>query len=274
MKAVTLFLLLAVAVNADEIKIDVGANPPLPVKNLLAGRLRNIDFEEGLKYWRQKDGLNSIRETEGANASGKAVLFTECNQMIHQQVSIGIFTKGETYIASCRVKPMAKLPFKPYDDGGPGFAVSFYPKDWSKSGSILARDPSGKGEIGQWENISGRPFTIPEWAVYCQVLVGIHYYEKEKGWEAAVDDLCVFPAFTQLRIDVAAPVAIRQVKVVDDSGKIVFDSDVLSGGAKGFHKELKVETVHAYTVMVVTSDGDVKSVTYPEKRPEEVAWTE
>jgi len=265
------FLLLAaaVAVNADGIKIDVGANPPLPAKNLLAGRVKNIDFEDGLKYWRQKTGENSVRETGGANASGKAVLFTECNQMIFQPISPGIFRKGETYIASCRVRSMTKLPFKPYDDGGPGFAVSFFPKDWSKSGSILARDPGGKGEIGQWKNISGKPFTVPAWAVNCQIVVGIHYYEKEKGREAAVDDLCVTPAFTRLRIDVTAPVAIRQVKVVDDSGGTVFDSDVLSGGGKSFHKELRVETVRVYTVMAVTSDGDVKSVTYPDKAAEE-----
>lgn len=275
MKAVTWFFLLAtvVAANADEIRIDIGANPPLPAKNLLAGRVNNIDFEEGLKYWRQKGGANGVRETEGANASGKAVLFTGCNQMIYQQIPAGIFTKGETYIASCRVKPVTKLPFKPYNDGGPGFFVSFYPKDWSKSGSISGRDPGGKGEVGEWKKISGKPFTVPEWAVNCQVLVGIHYYEKEEGREAAVDDLCVTPAFTRLRVDVAAPVAIRQVKVVDDSGRTVFDSDVLSGGAKEFHRELKVETVHAYTVMAVTSDGDVRSVTYPEKTTAEAVRT-
>ena len=78
-----------------------------------------------------------------------------------------------------------------------------------------------------------------------------------------VDDLCIREAYAQMKIDVTAPNPIRQVKVMDHFGHTVYDTDVMENGGRTFAKEIRVETPYTYTILVVTNDGDVKTVKYP-----------
>lgn len=257
-------LLLAAAAFGDA-RVTLSADPELPARNLLAGPAYNADFSAGLKIWKIKNGKEafSIIDTDG----NPALRIAGCNVAMHQDLPPRLFRPGRTYLASCRFRPESRFPFKPYC-GGPGFSVSFFSKDWSKSAPMAARFSRGCKEPGEgWIKLVGTPFTVPDWAKSCQMSVDIFYYEKENACIGLIDDLTVTEAFTRLSVAVEASAAIRQVRIYNDADDLVYDSGVLRGEANQFRHALEVDTAHSYRAIVLCADGKVFKTVYPDRSP-------
>jgi hypothetical protein len=149
------------------------------------------------------------------------------------------FSPGKLYVASCRIKPNGvKASKKSWM--GLGFGVTFWSKDWKQAQGIHAR---AGGNEGKWLKVVGKPTALPDWIHNGRVQVSNAY----AGGSGLVDDLWCGEAFTKLKLHVEGP-GIKRVTISDDTGKLVFDSQVLTQAPDVFEKEIKVPTPYVYTV--------------------------
>ena len=249
-----LALTAAAFLSAKEMKITVSCNPELPVqKNYVA----NYNFDDGLKKWRGtgKDTSSVVFDKQ----MNKNVLKLEKSQKgIYRGFPLDRLTPGKYYIASCMICPDDKINTKGSSGNfGIGFSLVFWKPKW-KNGAAIHVFGGGRQE---WHKITGKPVKFPEDKMAIgQLWVKINYAPGT----GMICDLSVMEAYAQMTIDVNSPEApVRQVKVMDDSGRVVYDTGILKGTEKTFKKTLQVETPYKYTVMAVANDGDVQSVDYP-----------
>ena len=255
MKKELCFLTLSATVllSAEDMKLTVTCDPPLPVrKNYVA----DYNFDEGLKKWRvtSKDTTSVVFDKQ----MNKNVLKLEKSQKgIYRGFPLNRLTPGKYYIASCMICPDEKMSTKARAGYGIGFELTFWRPKW-KAGVMFHVQGAGRQE---WHKITGKPVKFPEdKMVIGQLWVKINYAPGT----GMICDLSVMEAYAQMTIDVNSPEApVRQVKVMDDTGRVVFDTGILKGTEKTFKKTLQVETPYKYTVMAVANDGDVQSVDYP-----------
>lgn len=260
-------LLAAGASSAGEdMNIQVSARPALPARNLLQGKVANIDFSEGLKGWKIREDNSGTFEALSENGNGfiRCTLNEGTALMAYRMLPMSFFRKGESYILSCRIRPLTPLPAMTYKDGGPGFDLKFHAKDWSKGTNFCSRTATGREVKDKWITVTGAPRKVPDYAQGCQFDFGFFYYNKQKNLVADIDDLAVYPAYTTLSFSVQAKEApIHQVKVLDENENEIFSTPVLKNGSKSFSHSLRVETTRRYTVMALLEDGSVDTASYP-----------
>lgn len=247
-----LALTAAAFLSAKEMKIMVTCDPALPVqKNYLA----DYNFDDGLKKWRVtgKDTTSVVVDKQ----MNKNVLKLEKSQKsVWRGFSPKKLTPGKYYIASCMIYPDDKINPKKTANSGIGFNLAFWTPDWKKGISISAFG----GGRQEWHKIVGKPVKFTEDMAHGQLHVLINYTPGT----GMVCDLCLMEAYAQMTIDVNSPEApLRQVKVMDDTGRVVFDTGILKGTEKTFKKTIQVETPFKYSIMAVANDGDVQTVDYP-----------
>ena len=254
-KELCLFALSAVALlSAEDMKLTVTCDPALPVqKNYLA----DYNFDEGLKRWRvpRKDSISVVFDKQ----MKKNVLKLEKSKnAVYRGFPLNRLTPGKYYIASCMICPDEKISTKtPAGYSGIGFSLVFWKPKW-ENGATVHVFGGGRQE---WHKIVGKPVKFPEDKMAIgQLWVKISY----SPGTGMICDLCVTEAYAQMTIDVNSPEApVRQVKVMDDSGRVVYDTGILKGTEKTFKKTIQVETPYKYSIMAVANDGDVQSVDYP-----------
>ena len=243
----------AALLSAEDMKLTVTCDPELPVrKNYVAG----YNFDDGLKKWRvtSKDTTSVVFDKQ----MNKNVLKLEKSQKgICRGFPLNRLTPGKYYIASCMICPDEEMSTKARAGFGIGFSLVFWKPKW-KTGVMFHVKGAGRQE---WHKITGKPVRFPEDKMAIgQVWVQINYATGT----GKICDLCVMEAYAQMTINVNSPEApVRQVKVMDDTGRVVFDTGILKGTEKTFKKTIQVETPFKYTVMAVANDGDVQSVDYP-----------
>ncbi len=254
-KELFILALSAVALlSAEDMKITVTCDPALPVrKNYVAG----YDFDDGLKKWRvtDKDTTSVVFDQQ----MNKQVLkLQKAQKSVYRGVPLNLLTPGKYYIASCMIFPAEKINAKKIAGrSGIGFEMTFWRPKWGKGVTVRVFG----GGRQEWHKIVGKPVKIPEGKMAIgQLHVSINY----SPGTGMICDLCVMEAYAQMAIDVNSPEApVRQVKVMDDTGRVVFDTGILKGTEKTFKKTIRVETPNKYTIMAVANDGDVQSVDYP-----------
>lgn len=248
----------AAAAAFAEIEIKISADPALPAANIIAQE-PNIDFSEGMKHWKtEQDDVFSIVSPE--DLPGKKAVFVSKSSKggMRRYLNRKLFTPGKSYICTCMIKPSADATARTTVGSGLGFNVTYWDKSWKKGEITYAR---GQGN-GSWQRVVSKPLVIHDWINRVSLMMNLAYSPKGSGYIA---DLAIMEAETVLKIEVSAPENIRQIKVVDDMDRTLFDSGILNNAGKSFVKELTASTAYSYIVMVITGDGDVKSVTYPEK---------
>lgn len=237
---------------AEDINIQVNASPELPVKNLL---LRNSDFEEDLAGWRVGDAnKEKVSIVTDSIKGGKSLKLTDKANIFRMIDLKNIMTTGKSYIGSCMILPGKEVTT--HNSGNSGLGFSFVFRNGKTARAIICR---GAG-APQWQKIVSSPCIMPEDATSGELTVGLAYTRGS----GLVDDIKIQEAYSQMNVQVTAKENIRQVKIMNDLGKTIFDSGVLAEKKKSFQKELKVETPYIYTIMTISEDGDVKSIKYPE----------
>ena len=234
--------------------VSLSADPELPAPNLLTDpRFR---FEKGLDGW-VNGHSNEVRcvETEGRGPS----LFVKNQKSVWTGFPMGLVKPGHTYILSCDIKPSAKVNTRTFAGGGSGLGcgLTFWSEDWKRAVSLGARTDGPD----RWLRTSSQPVTIPDWIVHGQLAAGLAYSDGE-GY---VDNIELVEAYSELTVRVASKAAIRQVKVVDENWRTVFDSGVLEDGARTWSHNLRIEAAYKYAVFAVDASGDVTVVRYPAK---------
>lgn len=249
-----LALAAAACLSAKEMKITVTCDPALPVrKNYLV----DYNFDEGLKKWRvtSKDTTSVVFDKQ----MNKNVLkLGKKGKSVYRGFPLNRLIPGKYYIASCMIFPDEKINAKKVAGrSGIGFELTFWRPQWKKGVTVRVFG----GGRQEWHKIVGKPVKIPEGEMAIRQLHVLINYSPGTGM---ICDLCVMEAYAQMTIDVNSPEApVRQVKVMDDTGRVVFDTGILKGTEKTFKKTIQVETPYRYSIMAVANDGDVKSVDYP-----------
>ena len=246
-----LALSAAALLSAEEMKVKVTCDPALPVQK---NYIDDYNFDEGLKKWRvsSKDTISVVFDKQ----MNKNVL--KLGKSVYRGFSLNRLTPGKYYIASCMICPDEKINDKKIAGiSGIGFELVFWRPKW-KAGVQIRAFGGGRQE---WHKIVGKPVKFPEDKMAIgQLWVKINY----SPGTGKICDLCIMEAYAQMTIDVNSPEApLRQVKVMDDSGRVVYDTGILKGTEKTFKKTIQVETPRKYSIMAVANDGDVQSVDYP-----------
>ena len=182
--------------------------------NLLAKM--NVDFEKGLAGWHNRHS-NEVYCVE-STGRGKALFCPGEKKTLNKPIGIGILEKGRSYILSCDIKPSSKVTTAKVGEGAGGLGCSFsvWSSDWKQVRSIECRSAGPD----KWFRISSKSVEIPEWAVHANLNVGIQY----SPGQGLVDNIELVEAGGVIDISVKSDGApIRQVKVVDERGKVVLD---------------------------------------------------
>ena len=94
---------------------------------------------------------------------------------------------------------------------------------------------------------------VPEWATYGNLTVGIAY---SKG-HGLVDNISLAEADMRLVVSVVSDGApIRQVKIMDENRKLVFDSGLMDG-CRSWVRRIPLESAIPVKVYAVDAVGDV-----------------
>ena len=246
--------LAAMAIPAMTVAgIEVSVSRNVVPENLFIGK--NFDFENGLAGWMNKHTNEvSCVEAEGrgkalfcAAGTGKSAgqVFT-----LFRYVKFDPAWKGRTFILSCDIKPSAKVSSEAMPDSasGLGCKVTFWSGDWKRGVSVgcMAEGPE------RWQRICSRPFEFPEWAAYMGVSAGLEY-SKGSGF---VDDIALEEAISAIDVAVESDASIRQVKVVGDDGRILFDSGIVDGGAT-WTRRIPIGSCRRVKAYAVSANGKV-----------------
>ena len=252
---------LFVAISGNALELTVESNPKLPIKNMAEECGRNFDFANGLQNWQCQGGLAKNPVTvHKVPKVGNAIKVTKSNAQLWRSVPVGKFKKGTVYIGSCMIQSDDKLPFKPFDWGGAGFTIVFFRADWKKSLAMPVRGRADK----YWRTITSKPFTVPEWAAYCQLFTGLIYEAKRAvNLGCMVANISFHEAWTMLKVSAKSKEPIRQIRILNASSEKIFDSGIIKNKITSFDKAIKVEAAGYYDVMVVTDSGDVTKYRYP-----------
>ena len=244
----------AALLSAEDMKLTVTCDPPLPVrKNYVA----DYNFDDGLKKWRVT-GKDTTSVVFDRQMKKNVLKLGKNGKSVYRGFPLNRLTPGKYYIASCMICPDDKINAKKFAGlSGIGFVLTFWKPKW-KSGVSVRAFGGGRQE---WHKIVGKPVRIPEDKMAIgQLHVSINY----SPGTGMICDLCLMEAYAQMTINVNSPEApVRQVKVMDDTGRVVFDTGILKGTEKIFKKTIQVETPCKYSVMAVANDGDVQCVDYP-----------
>ena len=263
-----LFLLLSACIltcSGEEVKVRLYANPPFPLRNIFEHKIQNMDFFWGLKYWKILHNKGTAEEVRQKNNSFIRFSLNKGKYIQYYRVlPMSLFQKGEYYIPVCRIRPLSPLPVVTYHDGGPGFKLTFFSKDWKRSAVAVARTATGRELPGKWMTVKGKPFQVPEWAERCQLAVGFFYYNRQTA-AADIDDIQVYPAYSILHLQAVGTQPLRQIKIVDEKNKNIFITPVLKGNSKTFRWSGKAEVNKSYCGMVIQEDGSAGFAEYPSK---------
>ena len=255
-----LFGVFALLVAADvHATLSVSIEGGGASSNLLARM--NADFEKGLAGWGNSHS-NEIYCTE-LPGHGKAVFCPGEKKALNKPIQVGMLKKGRSYILSCDIKPSGKVTTAKMGEGagGLGCSLTVWSADWKRARAIGCRS-SGPD---RWFRISSSPVEIPEWAVHANLNVGI-MYSPGQGF---VDNIELIEAGGGIDVSVESDGApIRQVKVVDERGKIMFDSGLIDGG-KSWSRHIPTGTALSVKVYAVDADGDTSVSEQNRKRKEE-----
>lgn len=215
--------------------------------NLLARM--NADFEEGLAGWHNRHS-NEVY-CVASPGRGKVLFCPGEKKTLNKPVRIGILEKGRSYILSCDIKPSSKVTTAKVAEGAGGLGCSFsvWSSDWKRARTIGCRSAGPD----RWFRISSMPVEIPEWAVHASLNIGVQY----SPGQGLVDNIELVEAGGEIDVSVKSDGApIRQVKVVDERGGLVFDTGIFDGG-KSWSRRLSVESALRFKVYAVDSCGDV-----------------
>lgn len=215
--------------------------------NVLEGE--NVDFEDGLAGWTNRHS-NEVYCVESPG-HGWAIRCPADRKFVNRHIGMKRFCKGKSYILSCDVKPSREISTIRGRDGksGLGCTISF----WDKKGEMCELVACRAEGPDRWFRISSRPITVPAWAARANLTVGVQY---SKG-HGLVDNIALVETGGGLNVSVKSDgAAVRQVKVVDESGSTLYDSGLVEGG-RFWSRRVPVEPMHRYIVYAVDADGDV-----------------
>lgn len=246
-KAFTLVVVASMAALAVKAAMAVSVSRVGMSSNLLSRM--NVDFEKGLAGWRSTCS-NEIYCVED-DGRGKAVFCPGEKKELNKPVRIGILEKGRSYILSCDIKPSPKVTTARVGEGLGGLGCSFtvWSPDWKQTKAINCRSAGPQ----KWFRISSKPVEIPEWAAHASLNVGVRY----SPGHGLVDNIELVEADGGIDVSVKSEGApIRQVKMVDERGRTVFDSGIIDGG-KSWSRRIPMQSSLSFKVYAVDSSGDV-----------------
>ncbi len=247
MKRLCAAVLAALAVSGAQAKLSIRVTGGGRSSNLLSRM--NVDFEQGLAGWRTtcSNEISCVEE----DGRGKAVFCPGEKKSLNKPVRIGILEKGRSYILSCDIKPSPKVTTARVQEGVGGLGCSFtvWSSDWKRVQPIHCRSAGPE----KWFRISSKPVAIPEWAAHANLNVGVQY----SPGHGLVDNIELVEAGDGIDVSVTSDGApIRQVKVVDERGGIVFDTGVIDGG-RSWSRRIPVESALRVKAYAVDAEGDV-----------------
>ena len=234
------------ALNAAA-KMRIRVSADLSTRNLLEGE--NADFEQGLAGWSNRHS-NAVFCVESPG-HGLALHCPADRMLVNRYVDLKSFRRGCSYILSCDIKPSRDVSTARGSDGnsGLGCSISFWDKERERRELVSCRAEGPD----RWFRISSRPITVPEWAVRANLTVGVQY---SRG-HGLVDNIALVEAGGGLDVSVKSDGAVvRQVKIADEGGNIVYDSGLMARG-RSWSRRVPVEPKHRFTVYAVDADGDV-----------------
>ena len=172
-------------------------------------------------------------------------------KLVNRHIDMKRFCKGCSYVLSCDIKPSRDISAARGSDGngGLGCSISFWDREGERRELVSCRAEGPD----RWFRISSRPITVPAWAARANLTVGVQY---SKG-HGLVDNIALVETGGGLNVSVKSDgAAVRQVKVVDESGSTLYDSGLVEGG-RFWSRRVPVEPMHRYIVYAVDADGDV-----------------
>ena len=257
---VILCMISGAALRATALELSVASVPELPAANILSDPM--FRFENGLDGWVNRYS-NEVWCVESAGR-GKSFFAPAQDKTVYAVVSSDTVRAGHTYILSCDIKPSPEVSTAslPNGNSGLGCSLAFWDKDWTNAVSLGAY---GEG-ADVWRRISSSPVAIPEWACNGQLHVGVAY----SPGSGCVDNIELVEAYAEMSVCAVSSVPIRQVKVVDENWRTVFDSGVLEGGDTAYSNNVPIEAASRYAVFAVDAAGDVRVRFCPLKN----AWTD
>lgn len=215
--------------------------------NVLEGE--NVDFEDGLAGWTNRHS-NEVYCVESPG-HGWAIRCPADRKLVNRHIDMKRFCKGCSYVLSCDIKPSRDISAARGSDGngGLGCSISFWDREGERRELVSCRAEGPD----RWFRISSRPITVPAWAARANLTVGVQY---SKG-HGLVDNIALVETGGGLNVSVKSDgAAVRQVKVVDESGSTLYDSGLVEGG-RFWSRRVPVEPMHRFTVYAVDADGNV-----------------
>ena len=250
---------LAGAIPADEVwgkgedlVVGIRCETGLPAKNLLPD---DFDLRKGLRGWRCRDA-NGASVVAGAGPHGEAVLGIpnrDCD--VWRTIPCDIIRNDREYVLACWIKTDADVSMVGAVSAGLGCELTTWEPGWTNGLGISCY---GAGS-GTWQRIVGKPGR----------LVGgrgpneFHVKLRCSKGSGQVCGLALFEASVKLELSARAPSYIRQVKVVDETGAVAYDSGVIVEPTTHWRKAVDVRPGHVYSMLAVSVDGDVATVDYP-----------
>lgn len=246
-----LFTILSLSASED-IKISVSSQPELPVKNILQN---NTNFEKDFKGWTiPEKSADKVLIVEDKEKSGKSLKLME-KGYVYCGISPEIIEVGKSYILSCMIKPDKQVTTANSGPSGLGCSLTFWKAGYKSAVTWMA---IGSG-AEKWQKVVSKPVMATEDLSVGQLTAALRYTPGT----GLIDDILFAEAYAKIAVRVTSKIEIRQIKITNDLNKTIFDTGILETPVKTFDKELEVETLYTYTIMVVANDGDVQSIVYP-----------
>lgn len=272
MRLIASALALLIACAGHAVEITVTADPPLPIKNLVANpSVEEGDFEPAA--WRfgtaTPDNFVTRWENTGRTGSRSLRVLTKdkvmsgyWTQAVHVQPGVSYLFSGYYRTSGGRLLIYAKGNYK-RDGVAMRLDERFYAG--SRRGHWLSpvflppeamTDPT----VDEWVRFE-IPLSIPPEVSEIALSLG-SYFSPGEAW---FDDISLAPATTVLKVTVmpwGAP--LTGVRVVDDAGEQVYASPEMERIPDVFEFEVEsVDASRSYEVIATHRDGTETRVAYP-----------
>jgi len=240
--------------RGEDIEVTLACVDESAGRNLLPEDCRDLS---SLRGWNLTES-NAVKVVKGAGPHGEDALFVgKPGSGVWRHVSTKLVRKGRPYIMTCWVKTGA-VPPRMDPPGGIGCSLGTWTADWKNGCAVEAHGISPE----RWQLVVSEPTVMKLDAAFAQLSLSARYYSGG-GWICAP---ALYAQGVELSVAVKAQQPIRQVRLLSESGEVVYDSGVLKGDATHWEKALSVSPGQGYCACAVTADGDVACASLDAKR--------